>query len=164
MSITSLFSSLFLNSISPFFHFSFFTIICPYVSFYIFLRALCETVYGVLSTAVNGTPFEGLSHSKCEYVLNYTTFSPYLKANRPFLYHKNQIVNSVEEKASVLLHYSYRTHNYYVWAKVEFHSCAYDSGIYKCTGLLEHDVSEKLAATVFSLAQEGLTMEIYSTA
>jgi hypothetical protein len=36
--------------------------------------------------------------------------------------------------------------------------------LYKDTGFLEHDVSEKFAATVFSLAQEGLTMEVHSTA
>jgi hypothetical protein len=41
---------------------------------------------------------------------------------------------------------------------VEFRSSDYGNGVDKDTGLLEHDVSEELAATFFSLAQEGLTM------
>jgi hypothetical protein len=39
------------------------------------------------------------------------------------------------------------------------HSRAYDNGICKDAGLLAHGVSEKLVATFFRLAQEGLTME-----
>jgi len=113
MSVTSLRSSLLLNSISFFFHFSILTVVCTHVSFYVFLRASREAVYGVLSTAINGTPFGRISHSKFEFILNYTKFCPYLKANRPLLYHKNQIVNSVGGKDPSLLQYSYKTHNHY---------------------------------------------------
>jgi hypothetical protein len=52
---------------------------------------------------MNETPFETISHSKCEYIWTYTKFSPFLEENQPLLSHKYQMANSVEEQIPSLL-------------------------------------------------------------